>query len=166
MILHYPWLKVKSKPFSRAKNVKKLIFLNSRFNSDFSDPVRASRDFRVGLFALLYSVLDNFALKSKLVDFTPSRGFLKRSTLLNFLQFSSLIVTIVLSNFHQVFFKFIKNFFTIFLKLNFFLLRVPAGICGHSQMPPEGLLIVAQTRKPSLVNVPMCTVAFTARVAK
>ncbi len=30
---------------------------------------------------------------------------------------------------------YIENFFTIILKLNVFLLCIPAGICGHSQMP-------------------------------
>ncbi len=79
-ILHYLWLRVKSKQFKRVKNVKKwkiscLGIPNS--TSDFSDPIW-TRDCRVGLFNSLQSVSDDFALKSKLTNFTQSHGFLKR----------------------------------------------------------------------------------------
>ncbi len=60
MILHYLWLRVKSKLFSRVKNVK-----NGK-SSFFEIPS-----------------FDDFALKSKLNDFTRSRGFLKRITYIN-----------------------------------------------------------------------------------
>ncbi len=68
---------------------------------------------------------------------------------------------VALLNFHLVFFKLIKNFFTIFLKLSVFLLWIPAGICAIHRCPPECLLIVACVRTPSLANVSMCTIAFT-----
>ncbi len=51
-----------------------------------------------------------------------------------FLQFSFVIVSVALSNFYLLFFKFNENFFTIFLKLNTFLLCISADICDHSQM--------------------------------
>ncbi len=87
MILHYPWLRVKSKLFSRAKNAKskKLIFVRTPSStSDFSDFIWA-RDFGVGLLDSLWSVLYDFALKSKLTDFILSHGFLKRITYRYFL---------------------------------------------------------------------------------
>ncbi len=80
IILHYPWLRMKSKLFSRAKYVKKW---KSSFSgtpsstSDFSDLIW-TRDFRVGSFNSLSSILNNFALKSKLTDFTLSHGSQKR----------------------------------------------------------------------------------------
>ncbi len=82
MILHYIWLRMKSKLFKRVKNVKKWkssFFGTPILTSDFSDPIWA-RDFGVGLFESLWSVLDDVALKSKLTYFTLSHGFLKRIT--------------------------------------------------------------------------------------
>ncbi len=55
--------------------------------------------------------------------------------LLNFHQFSSLIVSIALLNFHLLFFKFIENVFTNFLKLNVFLLCIPAQM--PARMPVD-----------------------------
>ncbi len=82
--------------------------------------------------------------------------------LLNFLQFPSLIVSIALSNFHLVFFLFIKNFFTIFLNWTSSYFAFPQASVAICRCPPERLLIVAHARTPSLVNAPICTVAFTA----
>ncbi len=82
MILHYPWLRVKSKLFSRAKNVKKWkssYFGTPSSTSDSSGLIWA-RDFGVGLLDSLWSVLDDFALKSDLANFTLSHGFLKLIT--------------------------------------------------------------------------------------
>ncbi len=79
---NYPWPRVKSKLFSGVKNVKKwkgLYFGTSSSTSDFSDPIWA-RNFEIGIFNSLQSVFDNFALKSKLTNFTLSHGFLKRIT--------------------------------------------------------------------------------------
>ncbi len=70
-----------------------------------------------------------------LVKFAFYCSIIRFHHLLIFLQFSSLIISTALSNFHLVFFKFVENFLTIFLKLNVFLLCIPAGICGHSQIP-------------------------------
>ncbi len=63
------------------------------------------------------------------------------------------IVSIALSNFYLV-------FFTIFLKLKVFLLCVPTGICGHSQIPAR-MTDDCSVRTPNLINMPLCTVTFT-----
>ncbi len=78
--------------------------------------------------------------------------------LLNFLQFFSIIVSIALSNFHLLYFKFIENFFTISLKLKVILLRIPVGICGYLQMPARMPVDHGTCEN----DTPMCTVAFTA----
>ncbi len=81
-ILHNPWLRVISKLFSRTKNVKKWkssSFRTPSLTSYFSDPIWA-KDFRVGLSDLLWLIFDDFALKSKLTNFTLSHGSLKHIT--------------------------------------------------------------------------------------
>ncbi len=78
VILHYQWLKVKNKLFSRAKNVKKFIFWNPNSTSYFSDTIWPM-DFETGLFDSLWSTLD-VARNSKWTEFTLIHGFPKRIT--------------------------------------------------------------------------------------
>ncbi len=82
--------------------------------------------------------------------------------LFNFLQFSSLIVSVALSNFHLVFFKFIENFFTTSLKLNIFVLSFRRASVAIHRCPSERLLIGAHARILTSVNTAMYIVAFTA----
>ncbi len=52
MILHYPWLRVKNKPFSRMKNIwKSSLFGVPTSTSNFSDPIWG-RVFEVGLLVI------------------------------------------------------------------------------------------------------------------